>query len=79
MTSTLADYRADWPFAGRAQLTISPALSSIRAFVESHGFRASVRDGAVVFRVPFITLAGEAGSDEVTVRTMREALAALGY
>jgi hypothetical protein len=29
--------------------------------------------------VPFITLAGEAGSDVVTVRTAGEALAALGY
>jgi hypothetical protein len=38
-----------------------------------------VRDGAVVFAVPFITLAGEAGSDVVTVRTAGEALHALGY
>jgi 2,3-bisphosphoglycerate-independent phosphoglycerate mutase len=72
MSTTLAS-------SPRSETSALATLLALRAFVESHGFRANVRDGAVVFRIPFITLAGEAGSDVVTVRTAGEARAALGY
>ncbi len=58
---------------------MSFTLSSLVRFVESHGFRARVVNGAVCFEVPFVTASGATGSETQTVRTLKQARNALGY
>jgi len=54
-------------------------LLTVAAFVESHGFTATARDGAVFFRIPFTGPNGEQGSEGQRVETIAEARMALGY
>lgn len=53
----------------------------LRAFVESHGFRATINEaGAVYFSIPWTKPAtGEAGQERHEVLTLEQARAALGY
>ena len=54
-------------------------LQSLLAFVQSHGFAASIVGNTVSFAIPYSIDGKHAGYDAATVSTMIEARDALGY
>lgn len=51
----------------------------IKQWIESHGFKAVIRDYAVLVAIPFTTIHGAEGYETHIITNTQEARKALGY